>query len=151
MLILPLELDRIDDVERARLLCDGDHDAPVLGDRDVVGPAAERDFLGELAGLLVEDVERVVGLVADIDPGTVRREGDAVRGLDAFEPRYHLVGGGIDHVDVVAAAVGGIDTNCICRSRLCGEGKQCETVRRSTKGELRAWYFLPGNDGSLSG
>ena len=84
---LALELDGIDDVERAWVSRDGDHDPPVLGDRDVVRMPAERDLLDEVAGLLVEHVKRGIGFVADIDPRAVGRERHAVGGLDALDGR----------------------------------------------------------------
>ena len=52
-------IDRVPiDVERARRLRDADIDAPaVLGDRHVVGPAAQRNPLAHLEAPPVDDVE----------------------------------------------------------------------------------------------
>jgi hypothetical protein len=69
----------------------------------------------------------MIGLVADIDAGAVRRERHPVRGLDALQRRYRAVAGGIDDVDVVTAAVGGVDAHCFRESGWCGQGKECNT------------------------
>jgi hypothetical protein len=116
----------IDDVERAFAAGDADHDAvAVLGDREVVGMIAERHLLQALAADAVEYVERRVRLVADVDLRTVRREGDAVGGLDAPDDLHHLVAGRIDHVDAVARAVGDIDADGVRRRRERHE-RECE-------------------------
>src|SRR5262249_29738138 len=90
----------VDDVERAGTARNADNDlAAVLADRNIVGMIAERNFLDQLAGLAIEDVERRVGLVADIDPGTVGREGYPMRRLNPLDLLHHLVGGGVDDVN----------------------------------------------------
>ena len=108
----PCQRRGIDDVERAGTAGDADDDAAaVLRHCDIVGVVAERHLLDQLAALAVECVEGRVGLVADIDPGAVGREGDAVRSLDPFDRLHRLVGGGVDGMDAVARAVGDIDAH----------------------------------------
>ncbi len=100
---------RIDDIERARIAGNADHDAAVLGHRDIVGVCAQHNFLDQLAGLPVENIKRRIDFIADIDLGTVRRECNPVRPLDSLDLLHHLVGGRINDVDAVPGAVGDID------------------------------------------
>src|SRR5262249_3013996 len=73
------------------------------------GVIAQRHFLDQRTTRAVEDVERAVGLVADIDPRPIRRGHDSVRGLDPFDLLDDLVGRGINDVNAVAGAVSHID------------------------------------------
>ena len=100
----------VDDVHGPCPARDADQDAIAgLGDGDVIGMIAQRHFLDERAARAVEDVERAVGLVADIDPRAVGRGRDPVRRLDALDFLHDVVGRRIDDVNAVAGAVGDID------------------------------------------
>ena len=103
----------VDDFHRARVAGDCDHDAAVLGYCEVVGVAAELDLLDELIGLGVVGIDGALGLVGDVDELAVRRAGHAVGGFDALEMADRLVGGRIDDIDVVTAAVGLINAHRI--------------------------------------
>src|SRR5262249_56497462 len=84
-----------------------DVDAPaVAADGDVVRVAAQWNPIRYLECLRIDHVERALGFVADVDATTVRRDRGAVIHFDPGDDPHHLVGFGIDHVDVVARAVG---------------------------------------------
>src|SRR6202040_1855024 len=108
---------RIDDIERARIAGDADHDAAVPGHRDIVGVGTQRDLLDQLARLAVENIKGRIDFVADIDPGTVGRECNSVHTLDPLDLLDHLVGRGINDVDAVAGAVGDVDAGRARRGR----------------------------------
>ena len=63
-------------------------------------------LLDDLQRLRVDDVERALRFVADVDAAAVGRDAGAVVHLDPLDHADHLVGGGIDDVDVVPGAVG---------------------------------------------
>ena len=86
--------------------------------------AAQGNLLDELAAL-IDDVERAVGFVADVDPRAVRREAHAVRRFDALDHLDDLVGRGIDDVNVVAGGVRHVHARRFgCRRRL-GYQREC--------------------------
>src|SRR5438309_1632956 len=58
----------------------------------------------------------------------VRGETDAVRGLDAVDDLHHLVGSGVDDVDVVAGAVGHVDADRLRGDRQCCQGEEDRQV-----------------------
>ena len=104
----------VDDVDAARRLDDPDVDAPaVAADGDVVRVAAQRNPIRHLERLGVDDVERAVGFVADVDAAAVRRDRRAVIHFDPGDDADDLVGFGIDDVDVVAGAVGLDDSDLL--------------------------------------
>ena len=115
----------VDDVDCGRL-GNRHHDAlTIVGHRDVVRPPAQRNVLGDLAGLLVDHLERAFGLIADINGFAVGRKADAVRGLDAFDDLHDFVRGRIDHVYVIARAVRDVNARRLggCRQR---RKRECE-------------------------
>jgi len=82
---------RIDDVERT-----GSSAMPTTTERRLswrrcCWVAAQADLGHRLAARAVDDVERAVGFVADVDALPVRREVDAVRRLDAVDDLHYLV------------------------------------------------------------
>src|SRR5207245_4566148 len=98
--------------EPALVFRDADDDpVAVPGDRDVVGVAAQAHFLDDFAGLAIHDVQRAVGLVADVYARAVGSEVDPVGRLDALDHLHDLVGRRIDDVNAVAGAVGRIDAD----------------------------------------
>ena len=68
--------------------------------------SAELHFPDDLQRLAVDDVERAVGFVADVDAAAVGRDRGAVIHFDAVDHANHFIGGRIDEVHVVAGAVG---------------------------------------------
>ena len=78
----------------------------VFGHGHVVRPAAQRNPLGDLQRLRIHHVQRAQRFVGDVDPPPVRRDRDAVRNLDILDGPDHLIGGGVDHVNVVSGRVG---------------------------------------------
>ena len=89
---------------------DRHHHALAVGrHRDVVGPPAQRNLFADLAGFLIDDIERGVCFIADVNRLAVGREGDAMRRFDALDHLHDLVGRRIDHVHVIAGTVGHIN------------------------------------------
>ena len=112
----PDQRHRIDDIERTGVAGNADYNAAVFGHSDIVWMCTKRHLLHKFTGLAIENIERGVGFVADVHPGTVRRKRYPVGTLDTFDHLHHLVGGGIDHVDAVSGAVGDVDAG---RTRPC--------------------------------
>src|SRR5207249_11593367 len=98
--------------------------AAVLGGGDVGGVAAQPYVGDHLAARAVDDVERAVGFVADVDALPVRREIDSVRRLDAVDDLHDLVGGRVDDVEVDAGAVGHVDADRLRGERQCCQGEK---------------------------
>ena len=84
-------------VNAARLANDADVDElAVLADRHVVRMRGQRDVAGHLERLGIDDLERAVGFVGDVDGLAVRRRARTVPGLDAvISPTTLLVAGSI--------------------------------------------------------
>ena len=102
-----LQRGGVDHIDAAGRLDDADVDPLSIGShRDIVGVAAQRDAVGHLQRLRVDDVERAVRFVAHVDPGALRGDRDAVVHFDPFDHSHHLVRDGIDDVDRVSSAVG---------------------------------------------
>ena len=125
-----LQRRRVDHVDAARRLDDPDVDAPaVAADGDVVRVAAQRNPVRHLQRLGVDDVERAVGFVADVDAAAVRRDRRAVVHFDPVDDADDLVGAGIDDVDVVAGAVGLDDSDLLA---LCWHARRDTAVPKRT-------------------
>src|SRR5579871_7029659 len=79
--------------------------APVRREINEVGIAAQGNPLRHLKGFAVYNGDCVIGLFADVDPAVVRGHRDAVRRLDPLDLSHHLVGRGVDDVDVIPGGV----------------------------------------------
>jgi hypothetical protein len=66
---------------------------------------AQRNPLGLLHGLAVDDDERVPRFFADVDSAAVRGYRNPMGRFDPLDLSYHLVRGGIDDVDVIPGGV----------------------------------------------
>src|SRR5204862_5366435 len=81
--------------------------------------------------LAVDDIERAVGFVADINAPAVGGEVDAVGGLDAGDLLHHLAGRRVDDMNAVPGAVGDVDPRGLRCSRQRGAGgEQGEIAER---------------------
>ena len=116
----------VNHVYSTRRLGDSDiHAPPVTSDSHVVRVAAQRDFLDDLQGLRVDDVERTLRFVTDVDAAAVRGGPSSMVDLDPRDHPNHLVRSGIDDVDVVPCAVGLNDPDLVLR----GQGDRAENDR----------------------
>src|SRR5229473_3420724 len=100
----------VDHVKGALRRADPYEDATtILGDGDIVWPAAQEHFLQNLTALAIHDVEHAFRFVADIDSCAIGRKGDSMRQLYAMNHLDDSVGCGIDNIDCVSRAVGDVD------------------------------------------
>ena len=123
----------IDHIRDARVVADRlpdphIHFPPVRGDGDVVRTPRERNSLDELSRRHVGNVERVVGLAADVDAGSVRGCHDAVGRFDVRDLSDDGVGGGIDDVNSVAGGVALEDAHLVL-----GQQRQRKTDHRQRR------------------
>src|SRR5206468_58156 len=96
----------VDDIDGARRLGDTDeHPPPVLANRDVVRVAAQRNLLDHLEARGIDDVQRAVGLVAEIYPSAIRRSRNTVADFYAADLTDDPIRRGVDQVHVVAGRV----------------------------------------------
>ncbi len=79
--------------------------SPIRGDIDKVGVPAQRNLLGHLKGLAIDDGERLVRFLADVDSAAVGGDRDPVARFDSLDLSHHLVRGGVDDVDVIPGGV----------------------------------------------
>src|SRR6516164_4869342 len=108
----------IDNVDRARIPCDRDENAPpILAHSNVVRVRRKLNFLDERAALTIEHIKRASGLIANVDLRSVRCEINAMRRLDALDHLHDFIGRSIDNVNTVARAVGGVDASAAGKSR----------------------------------
>ena len=127
-------LGRVNHVDRPRGLRDGHIElAAIRRNRQVVGVAAERDLLRHLHRLAVDDVDRVVGLVADPHRGPVGRGRGAVRPFDPGDLGHDLVRRGVDDVHGIAGAVGLDDPDQAAAGRRQRQREHEERQRRESK------------------
>src|SRR6185295_7298523 len=88
---------RVDHIDRSRSRGDCDiHAFAVLAYRHVVGVRGELDLLDDLQRLRIDDVERLVRFVADIELRGVGR--GAVIDLDPLDDAHHRIGGRVDQM-----------------------------------------------------
>ena len=107
----------VHDIDAARLgVPDGDVHAPAVATHGhVVRMGAQLDLVSDLQRPGVDDIERAVGLVGDVDAAAVRRGAGAVVHLDPLDHADDGVGGRVDQVDVVSGAVGLDDPDLVLR------------------------------------
>ena len=100
------ERQRVDDVHDTLALADRDvHALAVVADRNVIRVARQRDSAHDAQRPRVDDIERAIRLVADVELAAVRRRGGAVADFDAHDVAHDLIRRRIDDVHVVARAV----------------------------------------------
>ncbi len=98
---------RVDHIHRARAFRDPHiHARAVLGDSDIIRAAAQRNPLGHLERLRVDHIQRVQRFIGDVDTPPIRSNRHSMRNLDILDGSYHLVRGGVDHMNVVPGRVG---------------------------------------------
>src|SRR5262245_29869916 len=101
-----LERRCIDHIDRTLLFANRNVDPFAIGaDRDVVRMAAQLDLAGNLQCSSIYNVERTVGLVADVDVASVRCSRSTVIHFDARDLTDDFVGRRIDDIDIVTGRV----------------------------------------------
>ncbi len=127
-----LERRGVDHVDGAGRRHDADVDAAaVAADRDVVGPAGQRDLLGHLQRLAVDDVQRLLRLAAEVEAAAVGRRGGAVIDRHARDLADDRVaspdrsGGCCRRAELV------------CRMRTCADSTEAETVSANARVQAR--------------
>jgi hypothetical protein len=79
--------------------------SPIGSDIDKVGIPAQSNSLGHLERLPVDDGERFVRLLADVDSAAVGSDRHAVGRFDPLDLSHYFVCAGIDDVNVVSGRV----------------------------------------------
>ena len=98
--------NRIDHVDAAILAYDGDiHAPPIMANGDVVGVSMQTNPIDHLEAFAVGDVQGLVGFVADINPFSIRVDGNPVVELDPLDMADDLIGDGVDDADAVSREV----------------------------------------------
>jgi hypothetical protein len=75
----------------------------------IIRAVGERHFFDQRSRLLIVDVDRVCWFDGDIDPRTIRREGNPMGPFDVLDFLYNLVRHRINDVDGYAGGIGHID------------------------------------------
>ena len=133
-------------------MCDRHHHAFAVGrHRDVVGPPAQWNLFGDLAGFLIDDIERGIGFIADVDRLAVGRKRHTVRGLDALDHLHDLVGGRVDEAEetlkfVIDSVNGFLQPDYVFGDIISAVKEAGKILNDSKLGNMR----LPVGDVSLS-
>ncbi len=141
-----LERSGVDDVHRARRRDDADVDAAaVAADRDVVGTARQRNLLRRLQRLRVHDVQRLLGLAAEVQPAPVGRRGRAVIDRHVRDFADDAMRRRIDEVHVVGLARVGLDDPHLgpCRRRNESDQHSCDEAGLKTRGHALEYFDRP--------
>ena len=123
------ESDGIDDIDRAGGLCDAYVHAPaILGDIEVIGPAAQRNPLSHLQGTRIDQVQSFSGLLRDVDTASIGSDDNAVGNFDIVDDPDHAVRARVDDVHAVSRRVrldySGLVVCCYCHEG-CRQDQAC--------------------------